>query len=87
MPWDTFPKRLFDAIRRPVAVIRITKVLWANLPGWKIFLKDRDGLHLLRHVTNRKIWHTRTDASEKLGMRRCFFDNTGDVFQRRVSVM
>ena len=48
----TFLKRLFGANRGPVAVLRITKFLRADLPGWETFLKDWGGQHLLRHVAD-----------------------------------
>ena len=37
----TFSRRLFGANRGPVAVLRITKALRVDLPGWKTLLKDQ----------------------------------------------
>ena len=36
-----FSRRFFGANRGPVAVLRITKALRADLPRWKTFLKDQ----------------------------------------------
>ena len=68
IPGRAFLRRLFDAIRRPTAVIRITTGMRADLLWWNTFLEDWNGLHLLRDVTARPTMHIWTDASGKLGM-------------------
>ncbi|KAF6238764.1 hypothetical protein HO173_003271 [Letharia columbiana] len=40
----------------------------ADLLWWQTFLKDWNGLSLLRNVADRHTWHIWTDASGKLGM-------------------
>ena len=55
IPRRAFLRRLFDAIRRPVAIIRITKAIKADLLWWKAFLKDWNGISLLGHVADRQI--------------------------------
>ena len=61
-------RRLFDAIRRPVAIIRITPSMKADLRWWDTFLKTWNGLKLIRHDHSRPIWHIWTDASGSLGL-------------------
>lgn len=68
VPGRAFLRRLFDAIRRPVAIIRITSDMKADLLWWKDFLKDWNGLKLLRLVVDRQEAHIWTDASGSLGM-------------------
>ena len=68
VPGRAFLRRLFDAIRRPVAIVRLTTAMKADLQWWNIFLKDWDGLKLLRQVASRKSWYIWTDASGNLGM-------------------
>ena len=68
IPGRAFLRRLFDAIRRPVAMIRITKAMKADLLWWKAFLKDWNGLSLLRHVADRQTKYIWTDASGKFGL-------------------
>ena len=68
IPGRAFLRRLFDAIRRPVAMIRITKHMKADLLWWKTFLKDWNGLSLLRKVADRHTKYIWTDASGKFGL-------------------
>ena len=68
IPGRAFLRRLFNAIRRPVAMIRITKHMKADLLWWKNFLKDWNGVSLLRHVADRQTKHIWTDASGKFGL-------------------
>ena len=68
IPGRAFLRRLFDAIRRPVAMIRITKAMKADLLWWKAFLKDWNGFSLLRKVADRQIKYIWTDASGKFGL-------------------
>lgn len=68
IPGRAFLRRLFNAIRRPVAMIRITKHMKADLLWWKTFLKDWNGVSLLRHVADRQTKHIWTDASGKFGL-------------------
>ena len=68
VPGRAFLRRLFDAIRRRVAIIHITAAIRADLLWWHTFLKDWNGLKLLRHVVSRPSWHIWTDASGRLGM-------------------
>lgn len=68
IPGRAFLRRLFDAIRRPAAIIRLSAGMKADLLWWKTFLKDWNGLKLLRHVASRESWYIWTDASGKLGM-------------------
>ena len=63
-----FLRRLFDALRRLVAIHRTTSEMRADLLWWQSFLKDWDGLMLLRHLDSRHTWHIWTDASGKHGM-------------------
>lgn len=90
IPGRAFLRRLFDAIRRPTAFIRITSNMRADLLWWKAFLKDWNGLQLLRHVESRKTWYIWTDASGNLGMggyileRPELLHSVQDVFSIRV---
>lgn len=68
IPGRAFLTRLFDAIRRPTTLIRITSHIRADLLWWEAFLKDWNGLKLIRHVTSRPTWHIWTDASGTFGM-------------------
>lgn len=68
IPGRAFLRRLFDAIRRPVAIIRITSAMRADLQWWQTFLEHWDGLQLLRHVTSRRTVYIWTDASGKCGL-------------------
>ena len=63
-----FFRRLFDAIRRPVATIRVTKAMKADLLWWKAFLKDWNGLSLLRHIADRQTKYIWTNAFGKFGL-------------------
>ena len=88
IPGRAFLRRLFDAIRRPTAIIRITNAMRADLLWWKTFLEDWTDLQLLRHVTER---HTRpvwTDASGTFGMGGYLLEDCAlpiqDVFSTRV---
>ena len=67
VPGRAFLRRLFDAIRRPAAVIRQSAGMKADVLWWRTFLKDWNGLKLLRHVASRESWYIWTDASGKLG--------------------
>ncbi len=53
IPGRAFLRRLFDALRRPGATIRITSHIKADLQWWDTFLEDWNGLQLLRHVASR----------------------------------
>ncbi len=68
VPGRAFLRSLFEAIRRPVAIIRLSADMKADLLWWKTFLKDWNGLKLLRLVADRDSWYIWTDASGKLGM-------------------
>ena len=68
IPGRAFLRRLFDAIRRPVAMIRITKHMKADLLWWKAFLKDWNGISLLRHTADRNTIYIWIDASRKFGL-------------------
>ena len=68
IPGRAFLRRLFDAIRRPVAMIRITKAMKADLLQQKAFLKDWNSVSLLRHIADRQTRHIWTDASGKFGL-------------------
>lgn len=50
-----FLRRLFDAIRTLTTVQRITCDMRVDLLWWHTYLKDWDGLKLLRHADNRLI--------------------------------
>ena len=63
-----FLRRLFDAIRRLTTTYRITYEMRADLLWWRTYLKDWDGLKLLRYMDSRPIWHVWTDVSGKLGI-------------------
>ena len=88
VPGRAFLRRLFDAIRRPVAVIRITKRMKADLLWWKAFLKDWNGISLLRNVADRQTRYIWTDASGKFGLGGYMLkqpnDAVHDVFSVRV---
>ena len=68
IPGRAFLRQLFDAIRRPVAIIRITSAMRADLRWWKSFLETWDGLQLLRLVSSRRTIYLWTDALGKFGM-------------------
>ena len=68
IPGRAFLRRLFDALRRPTKIIRITSTMKKDLQWWDSFLKDWNGLSLLQNVENRVTWHIWTDASGRLGM-------------------
>lgn len=68
VPGRAFLRRLFNAIRRPVAIIRITSAMRADLQWWNTFLSDWNGLRLLRLVAHRQSVYIWTDASGKFGM-------------------
>ena len=68
IPGRAFLRRLFNALRRPAAVHRITPDMKADLLWWHTFLDDWDGLKLLRHLDSRSTVHIWTDASGKHGM-------------------
>lgn len=68
VPGRAFLRRLFDAIRRPVAVVRISFAMKADLRWWQTYLEAWNGVQLLRTVASRHTWHIWTDASGKLGM-------------------
>lgn len=68
IPGRSFLRRLFDALRRPAAVIRITSHMKADLLWWDTFLKHWNGVALIRHISTRATWHIWTDASGKFGM-------------------
>ena len=88
IPRRAFLRRLFNAIRRPVAIIRITKAIKVDLLWWKAFLKDQNGISLLRHVANRQTKHIWTDTSRKFGLGGYMLDRLGtivhNVFSTRV---
>ena len=63
VPGRAFLRRLFDALRTPTAVHRITTDMKADLLWWNTFLDDWDGLKLLDHLDSRPKWHIWTDAS------------------------
>ena len=54
IPGRAFLRRLFSAISKSVAIIRITAAMRADLLWWQTFLKDWNGLQLLRHVAERR---------------------------------
>ena len=89
IPGRAFLRRLFDAIRRPVAMIRITKAMRADLLWWKAFLKDWNGISLLRNVADRQIKYIWTDASGKFGLGGYMLEQPGmavhNVFSTRVA--
>ena len=68
IPGRAFLRRLFDALRKPIAVHRITPGMKADLLWWSTYLDDWDSLKLLRHLDSRPTWHIWTDASGRLGM-------------------
>ena len=68
IPRRAFLRRLFDAIRRLVAMIRITKYMKADLLWWKAFLKDWNGISLLRYTADRNTIYIWIDASGKFGL-------------------
>ena len=68
IPGRAFLRRLFDALRRPSAVHRITANMKADLLWWSTYLDDWDGHELLRHLDSRPTWKIWTDASGKHGM-------------------
>lgn len=68
IPGRAFLRRLFDALRKPAAIHRITTDMRADLLWWQTFLEHWDGLKLLRNVDSRPTWHIWTDASGKHGM-------------------
>ena len=90
IPGRAFLRRLFDALRRPVGLHRITSAMKADLQWWHSFLKDWDGLQLLRNLDGRPTWHIWTDASGKHGMGGYILKQPGlppsaqDVFSIRV---
>lgn len=90
VPGRAFLRRLFDAIRRPIAIIRITIDMMADLLWWKTFLKDWKGLKLLRLTADRREAYIWTDASGSLGMggyrldHPSLLDSVTDVFSIRV---
>lgn len=69
VPGRAFLRRLFDATRRSTTTHRITYEMRANLLWWHTYLKDWNGLKLLRLIDSRTTWHIWTDASGKLGMK------------------
>ena len=91
VPGRAFLRRLFDALRRPTAIHRITSDMKADLLWWHTFLKNWDGLKLLRNLDDRPTWHIWTDASGKHGMGGYILTQPGlppsaqDVFSMRVS--
>ena len=68
IPGRAFLRRLFDALRKPIAVHRVTPAMRADLLWWSTYLDDWDGHKLLRHLDSRPTWHIWTDASGRLGM-------------------
>ena len=90
VPGRAFLRRLFDALRRPVRLHRITSDMKADLRWWVTFLKDWDGLKLLRNLNDRPTWNVWTDASGNLGMGGYILKQPGlppspqDVFSIRV---
>ena len=68
IPGRAFLRRLFDALRRPAKFIHVTTSMKADLRWWKDFLREWNGLRLLRLVASRPIYHVWTDASGKLGL-------------------
>ena len=68
IPGRAFLRRLFDALRKPIAVHRITPAMKADLLWWSTYLDDWEGHKLLRHLDSRPTWHIWTDASGRLGM-------------------
>ena len=89
IPGRAFLRRLFDAIRRPVAMIRTTRAIKADLLWWKAFLKDWNGISLPQKVADRQIKHIWTDASGKSGLGGYMLDQPDstvyDVFSTRVA--
>ena len=61
----------------------------ADLLWWKAFLKDWNGISLLRDVADRQIKHIWTDASGKLGLGGYMLDQPGtavhEAFSTRVA--
>ena len=61
----------------------------ADLLWWKAFLKDWNGLSLLRHVADRQTRYIWTDASGKFGLGGYMLEQPGmavnDVFSKRVA--
>lgn len=68
IPGRAFLRRLFDALRRPAVIVRITGDMRADLLWWDTFLEHWNGVALIRHVDSRVTWHIWTDASGKFGM-------------------
>ena len=68
IPGRAFLRRLFDALRRPAKFIHVTKAMKEDLRWWKDFLRDWNGLRLLRLVASRPTYHVWTDASGNLGL-------------------
>lgn len=70
-------------------MIRITKHMNADLLWWKAFLKDWNGISLLRHVADRQTRHIWTDASGKFGLGGYMLERPGtavhDVFSAPVA--
>ena len=91
IPERAFLRRLFDAIRRPMAIIRLFIDMKADLLWWKTFLKDWNGLKLLRNVASRRSWYIWIDVSEKLGIGGYILEHPDllshvqDVFNTRVT--
>lgn len=69
-------------------MIRITKHMKADLLWWKAFLKDWNGISLLRHVADRQTRHI-WNASGKFGLGGYMLERPGtavhDVFSARVA--
>ena len=90
VPGRAFLRRLFDALRRPVRLHRVTSDMKADLQWWLTFLDGWDGLKLLRDLNGRPAWYVWTDASGNHGMGGYILNQPGlppspqDVFSIRV---
>ena len=67
-PGRAFLRRLFDALRQHSNLIRINRYIKADLTWWQAFLKNWNGIRLLRLTIARKSLHIWIDTSGKHGM-------------------
>ena len=86
IPGRAFLRRLFDALRTPKALHRITPAMKDDLQWWQAYLDEWDGLKLLVHLDSRPTFHIWTDASGRLGMGGYILQHLSEPVQEAFSI-
>ena len=68
IPGRAFLRRLYSAIDKSAYYIHITPLMRADLDWWQAFLKEWNGIHLLRIDASRQECWMWTDASGLHGL-------------------